>query len=225
MKAWCWLLVALAGISFAEVPKAQAQDIDLQALVRETQITRQASQGLDLVWWIPSDYWVESLRKSALTPKQQQDLVAAVDDYILVAALQGTIGTLGVMSSISKEELEKETTLVIGKTSLSPIPEGDLSPGARNFIQMMKPLLANMMGAMGQGMHFIAFKGKDAEGKHLVDPKAKGRIVVKMGAKEFPFRLPLGSLLPPKIDTDSGEHFPGNYDYNPFTGKKLIASK
>ena len=29
------------------------------------------------------------------------------------------------------------------------------------------------------------------------------------------------SLLPPKFDQDTGEKFPGNYLFNPYTGRKL----
>ena len=36
-------------------------------------------------------------------------------------------------------------------------------------------------------------------------------------------KFPLGSLLKPRIDPVSGESFPGNYGYNPYTGVKLDA--
>ena len=37
----------------------------------------------------------------------------------------------------------------------------------------------------------------------------------------FIWWIPLGSLLPPKYDSETGEKFPGNYNYNPFTGIRL----
>jgi hypothetical protein len=95
-----------------------------------------------------------------------------------------------------------------------------MNAGAANLLKMMKPVTANMMGQLGQGMHFIAFPGTD-DSKLLLDAKKPGQFVVKMGAKEFAFRLPIGSVLPPKMDKETGERFPGNYEFNPFTGKKL----
>jgi hypothetical protein len=220
MKIWtgALLLLLCAG-------RLQAQEVDLQQLVRDTQITRQASPNIDLVWWIPTDYWRESLRKSAMTSQQQQELVKTIDGYLIVAVLEGTVGTLGVLSSTSKDALAKKMSITVGDKTQKPIDETDLTPGARNFIQMMKPVLANMMGAMGEGLHLMPFNGKDAAGRHLVDPRSKGRISVKIGEKEFPFRLPLGSLLPARFDPDSGERFPGDYEFSPYSGKKLTVAK
>jgi len=39
----------------------------------------------------------------------------------------------------------------------------------------------------------------------------------------FHWRLPLASLLPKKIDSKTHEEFPGNFDFNPYTGGKLSA--
>ena len=38
----------------------------------------------------------------------------------------------------------------------------------------------------------------------------------------FRYHLPLGSILPAVVDAHSGESFPGNYHFNPFTGDKLV---
>jgi hypothetical protein len=37
----------------------------------------------------------------------------------------------------------------------------------------------------------------------------------------YRWRTPLGSLLPVKVDAKTGEEFPGNYSFNPYTGEKL----
>lgn len=86
-------------------------------------------------------------------------------------------------------------------------------------------MLAQITGQIGQNMHVLVFKGTDAEGKRLLDPMQPGNFRVMLGEEVFAYRLPLGSMLPPLFDADSGERFPGNYVYSPFTGKKLVASK
>lgn len=35
------------------------------------------------------------------------------------------------------------------------------------------------------------------------------------------YHLPLGSVLPAVVDPRTGDSFPGNYHFNPFTGEKL----
>jgi hypothetical protein len=42
-----------------------------------------------------------------------------------------------------------------------------------------------------------------------------------IGPKIFRYRLPLGSFLDPAVDVKTGETFPGNYHFNPFTGSPL----
>lgn len=85
----------------------------------------------------------------------------------------------------------------------------------------MKPLLANMLGQLGQALELVAFKGKSHDGKRLLHPRESGRFLVVLGERVMHWRLPLGSLLPPTYDPRTDEIFPGNYTYNPFTGEKL----
>jgi hypothetical protein len=221
MKANRWLFVVLG---WSWVCGAHAQAIDLQALVRDTQVMRQTGTTMDMVWWMPTEFWRASFSSNAaMSSKQVDELVGMVDDYIVLSIIESNIGTLGVLSSTPREDLEKKVVLVVGDKELRAVPESKLSSGANKLLTMMKPVTANMMGQVGQGMHFIAFEGLDADGKALVEAKKPGRMTVKVGAKEFAFRLPLGSVLPAKLDKESGERFPGNYEFNPFTGKKLTA--
>ena len=54
-----------------------------------------------------------------------------------------------------------------------------------------------------------------------LDPRKKGSFNYKVGAETYHWRLPLGSLLEPKKDDSTGDEFPGDFLYNPYTGKKL----
>jgi hypothetical protein len=58
-------------------------------------------------------------------------------------------------------------------------------------------------------------------GKRLADPNKPGALQFSVYDQDFKWRLPLASLLPRKFDPKSNEDFPGNFDYNPFTGDKL----
>lgn len=42
-----------------------------------------------------------------------------------------------------------------------------------------------------------------------------------MSDETFAWRLPLGSLMPATVDAGSGERFPGNSVYDPYTGRRL----
>jgi hypothetical protein len=66
----------------------------------------------------------------------------------------------------------------------------------------------------------VVFPAK-ADGKPLIDALQTGSVQVSLYDQTYRFRTPLGSLLPVKVDAKTGEEFPGNYSFNPFTGEKL----
>jgi hypothetical protein len=69
-------------------------------------------------------------------------------------------------------------------------------------------------------MEFVVYPGKDGD-KTLADATRPGDIATTFYGETYHWHLPLGSLLPPKVDKSTGERFPGNYLYSPYTGKKL----
>jgi hypothetical protein len=103
-----------------------------------------------------------------------------------------------------------------------PLAPESVAEEIRNLIQMMRPLLSNMMGALGQHMEFLVFPSTDKAGHRITDPKSDGSLTVHLGDVALRYRLPLGSLLPPSLDLKTGESFPGSYHFNPYTGGKLI---
>jgi hypothetical protein len=107
------------------------------------------------------------------------------------------------------------------KKMYSPIDADKLDPDLKNFLQMMGPVLTNMLGQFGTNMHFIVFKTGSAQGTNAVDAERDGKFVLSVGDRTMTFHLPLASLLPPRFDAHTGEQFPGNYQFNPFTGDKL----
>ena len=95
-----------------------------------------------------------------------------------------------------------------------------MSQEIKNLLSVLKPLMAGMLGQMGQGLEFIIYPNTKA-GKKIIDPRAAGTLEAKFFDATFRWRLPLGALMPPKVDPQTGEEFPGNYGFNPFTGEKL----
>jgi hypothetical protein len=203
-----------------------AEEPNLQKIVQETQRFRQSKSDIDMVWWIPNEYWEVSLKTDArMTPEAQKEFIGVIDKYLVFAVLEGRIGLGGSLTGTSKEELEGKITVLVQGKKLTPLPETELSDDARNFFQMMRPLLGKMLGQFGQGMHFVVFQGKNAKGERHADPNEQGFLTLNLAEKEFKWRLPLGCFLPSKYDPKTGEDFPGNYEYSPFTGTKLVTVK
>lgn len=130
---------------------------------------------------------------------------------------------MGSIIPVSKEEIVSNLSLSIGKgNKMLPLPETALKSDAKKLFAVMKPLMGNMLGQFGQGLVFVCFQGKDDNGERLLAPKSSQTFVINYSEDIYNWRLPLGSLLPVKIDEVTGEEFPGNYIYSPFTANKLI---
>lgn len=86
---------------------------------------------------------------------------------------------------------------------------------------MMGPVLVNMLGPMGQNMHFFLFSSKKKNGQEIAVAKREGAFSVKLDKREFKWRLPLGSLLPPKVCPIDGEKLNGAWKFCPWHGVAL----
>ncbi len=217
----CVVAALLLVISF---PSLQARG-DIQQMLGETQRMEQTNGGFRIVWWIPTDYWRESFKKSQLTPAQADAFCKSLEGYIVFAVADVNIGPMGGATPIPADQIVDKLTVKIGDgEAMKPLEPSSLSPDAKNLLDMMKPAMANMLGQFGSGLVFVCFPANDASGTPLMDPRKKGMLRLDYGDKGYMFRLPLGSLLPPKYDPETGEKFLGSYMYSPFTGVKLVDS-
>ena len=208
-------MLLLTGVTQAQTPA-----VDLQALTNELQIMRQ-DDGMRMVFWMPREYWDVSMAGSIPSAENRAKALSIMDDYEIIAVISGKVGLGGVLLGASREDLMKSVTVKMADTTLQPLTQGELSNEMNSFLKTMQPVLAGLLGQFGQSMQLLVFKGADSAGKRLLDPQQAGSFAVMLGDEAFQFRLPLGSLLPPKFDASSSEQFPGNYNFNPYTGKQL----
>jgi hypothetical protein len=68
--------------------------------------------------------------------------------------------------------------------------------------------------SMMQGMHTFFFPA-------VADPTGEGRLTVLIDDAKFVWDLPIAALLPPMVNPETGEEFPGNYRFDPNTGEPL----
>ena len=194
---------------------------DIQKLIQDTQKMTQVGSTTNMVWWIPTEFWQETLRQNPqLTEEQKKEFVAALEDYSAFVIVNMNVGIMGGMTFKEREEILKNVSLQVEGVEVTPIPTEDLSPDARAFYTMMKPMMGQMLGQFGQGMEFIIYPNKK-NGELIIDPLKEGSLTYTSFEEQHDWRLPLGSLLPAVWDPETEEVFPGNYKYNPFTGSKL----
>ena len=203
---------ALAGAASA----ANVQDI-----VRETQRMSMADGRVEMVWWIPTQFWEESLKTSPMvTDAARQQVVAAMADYTVIAVMSARTGVGGLSDVQPKAEMLRNLQLTVNGKPVDPLPPEQIAPVTMVLLAQMKPAIAATAGQVGQGIEFVTYPGK-VDGKPLLDATLTGSMAVTFYGKTYQWHLPLGSLLPPRVDKSTGDEFPGNYLYNPYTGRKL----
>jgi hypothetical protein len=214
-----WLL---AGLFLSASAMAEYKP-DPEALIKDLQRVTRSHDRMTMVLWLPSEFWRASLESEGkMTPQSVDRFVKELEPYVVVAVADGQMGILASVNFAAPESLRSAVTIEVSEGKLfSALPDSEISPGVRNLTQMVQPVLGNMMGALGTHVAFLVFPGIDKGGHPTVEPSKEGTFVVHVGTVAMHYKLPLGSLLPPMIDAKSGETFPGNYHFNPFTGVKL----
>lgn len=218
------LLVALLALLPVSRLQAQAQaHPDMAAIIKEVEILRNTGTGMTMAMWFPEEYWRAATQASGrLTEKGAEELLAALRPYTMVAVLAADTGAAGTFTFSSPEELRKNTRLEDSAGTLyEPMDPQAATAAMKNLLQVMRPVLTNAMGPMGANMEILLFPATNKAGARLADATKDGFFIVHVNDLVFRYHLPLGSILPPVIDPRSGDAFPGNYHFNPYTGDKL----
>ena len=224
MRSRChmmWWVIMLSVVSVCSL--VVAEGIDVTALTQETQRVSQKPDEMTLVWWIPEEFWAASFAQTPdMTAAQTEEFLKVVRPYTMMAVVDGTMGAFGGITYKSEEYIRTNTRLVDAQGKLYPPHKADqVDADTKNMLQMIKPMLANMLGPMGQNMHFLLFPAKTEEGVRIANAKKKGRFAVKLGDRQFKWRLPLDALLPAKTCTGCSEQCKGSWNFCPWCGTKL----
>jgi hypothetical protein len=217
------LAAALACACAGAAPAQQAGRIDINALTEETQKTLPDPDRMTLVWWIPEQFWHATLAQDPTTSKAQADaFIRTVSPYVMFVVVDGKIGAFGGVTYKTEDAIRGAIQVVDARgVAHRPLGREKIDADTLNLLMAMKPILASMMGRMGENMHFVLFPAKDAAGRRLADPAQEGALALKLGENSFRWKLPLGSVLPPKTCPVDGERMSGAWKFCPWHGEKL----
>ncbi len=194
--------------------------------IRETQYSSGENNHLCLIWWIPSEYWVYSAStKDSATQASLRLIAETLEPYVVVAAAYGAMGEFASVSYSTDEDLFANISLrdIHGRTHL-PLAPDKVDGEATNFLAMMKPVFAGMIGPLGKNLNFYLWPAT-VDSLRLADPMAAGSLSVKLFSDSLRVRLPLNALLPEQICSKCGERSEGAWDFCPWCGNKLKKKK
>lgn len=218
------LAAALATPAFAATPLAP-KDVKVNELVSELQKTSQSSDSMDMVWWIPEQFWTAVMAQDENPdPRTSDEFAEVFRRNVVIAAVKGEMGALGV-GTFESEEALRARLRVIGPDGkpLAPLPADKIDRKLAMLVEVMRPMFKSLLGDMGSNLQFYVFPA-EVGGKPVATPLGKGTFTVMIDKTPYEFRLPLGSLLVPQRDPATGETFPGSFSFNPYTGAALRES-
>jgi hypothetical protein len=228
MRRYVVLLLLLSFYpAFAqEAPKSSSVDnIDMGAFVRETQQSINEKGYVGLVWWIPTEYWEISSERSGVSEQNAKLRFEPLRKYTIVAVSIGKMG-IGNVNWIAEPEIRETISLRDSEGNAYP-PLQKLSGDAEGLVSLLRPVFANLLGAMGQNIQLFFFSGTNKMAKPLVDPSSPGSFSVVLSKalegkdKTFEWKLPLTALSPPKYCPVGKERVEANWKYCPWHGVKL----
>lgn len=214
------LILTVAAIA----QPAQAQRAN--KFLEETQYTSGEDNHLCMIWWIPSEYWLTTSESDdSATIASLQLIVETLRPYVIVAAAYGVQGQFASVTYSSDEEVFANISLrdTHGRTH-SPLTPESVDGESTNLLAMMKPIFANMIGALGKNINFYLWPAT-IDSLPLVDPTATGMLTVKLYDDSLRVRLPLNALLPEQVCTKCNEIAEGVWDFCPWCGNKLKKKK
>jgi hypothetical protein len=215
---WLRMLVVLATLTGAGAAAA----FDVQKIASETQRSVLDGNDVSLVWWIPTEFWKAALDNQHVDSVAARPVLASLDQYLVFAIIRASSGNGGqLVAARTRDEIVVSSKLVVDGHAIDAVPVDALSPIAAALFEKFRPVMAQMLGSFGGSMVLVAYPAKVGE-QTLVEATRPGQFSYTLYDQTFHWRLPLGSLLPPRVDTKTGEEFPGNYLFSPYTGEPLV---
>jgi len=220
-------LFTLASYALEREP---IEEVSIDDLANETQISI-ASDGrsMDLVWWIPFEYWEASFARDKTLPNGVRTALRdALSPHFLVAVAQAEISGLGAFDFYTEQEVRKTLRVTLKgedgrRHNLGHLQEvpADLSL----LLEQLKPILRGAMGRLGNNMHFFVFSDRDPAGKRLADPYGTGTLMFGLERRdgkeiEAQLELPLNALYAPRL-CPHGKEAHVSWNFCPWTGEKL----
>jgi hypothetical protein len=180
-------------------------------------------------WWMPKEWWQATFDKNPalVNNKVEEAVKLASANNMIFAVSWEKIGEYGMRSHVGKDEMRKILLLQDkdGNT-YAPLDEADVPAGLQSLFSNLKTYLADRIYSTGDYIYFFVFPSRDAAGKEIAGAGEEGGFKLKMGEKDFSWKLPLPALIQPKKCPECGKEMPSSdYKFCPWDGTDLNKKK
>lgn len=211
------LLAPLLAFALLAAPVRAA---DMSALIQELGQQSTNERGFRMAFWIPPELLIGAL--PSVSPEQKMQIETMFRNHAMFMIAAAGAGGLPLPSALPKAEVMKDTFLMLADGArIAPLADDGMPSELKLLTDIFKPVLGSYLGQFGRMLEPVVFRVPDQPDGRPLSAGGTGRFSIRVVGQEFLWRLPLGSLLPPMFDPDTGDRFPGNWLFNPYTGRKL----
>ena len=91
----------------------QESNVNINALIEETQRMSQKTNQMTFVWWIPEEFWRISFAQEPTIPKYQiEEFITVLRPYLIFIVVDGKIGTFGGITYTSESTIRNDIFLI-----------------------------------------------------------------------------------------------------------------
>jgi len=221
------LMIFLIFIGITTVTYSQNKELNkvsIDKLTSETQFSSDNMDYIEMFWWLPTEFWKVVFEQDAtIDPAEINEIIDLVNDYAIVVVAKGKIGMFGGVKYESAEDLKMHTQVHYKNELLQIVESENLPTDLNGLFSLMKPMLSNMMGNMGENLHFFAFQNPKGKKVLPINAYEEGELFFEMDGFSAGVDLPLSSLLEEKTCPVDKKSHNGKWIYCPFHGNKLTA--
>jgi len=235
MKRSILLLVLVVGVGICGVlPAAEPKpfnEVDTDELTKETQVSRGGDDEMNLVWWIPHEFWQATMGSDeSMSDAETQMMLDELSDYCIFGVVRAHIGEYGSFDFVDEADVLSNLTIwhldADGERTILSLSE-NVSDGAAALLGALKPILAAAMGPLGNHFHLFVFDDVDEDGNRIISPYEDGEVWValtsvgQLGTVKMKIATPLNSLFVPPVCDDCGELMNITWNFCPWCGAEL----
>lgn len=202
------------------------KDVNLDQLISDTQYTNDSTDDIEIIWWLPTEYWQSVFAQDESSSQAESDMIVEMlENYTLTIVIKGKVGMFGGVTFTPREIIENELSVNYNGVDLKLVAEDKLSPDLVNFLSVIKPMMKNMLGPMGENMQVFLFENKKGSKYIKTNPRSEGELTFRLDTYSKNVDLPLGSLIMEKVCPQDNTLHTGKWTYCPYHGAKLEPQK
>jgi hypothetical protein len=183
--------------------------------------TSENGNNKQMALWFPYQYWEVVGDAMKASPAFIESLSLQMKGYMLFCVVDYIVSTTG-MSYKSDAEIRKTIKLMDSANNvLRPLEDKEILPDVKRLVGSLKPIMAQLMGQLGEGMQIYLFKAPQINGQPAINILSKNKFSLSWNNNKLNWKLPFASIMPPKFCPVDKEKMKGNWDYCPTHGNKL----